>query len=278
MSTQSATEQHTGNATAPAGPASSSTAVTATTGAGPGPDSGGRRSLIIYPLVLLVILGALVLWLSTAELTETELVTLNVATLWGATLEHLGLTAVATVLVLVIAIPLGILLTRGPLRRLTPFVTALTNVGQAAPAIGLIVLFALLLGFGTTAAIIALVVYAVLPVLKNTMAGLDGVDRSLVEAGRGMGMTAASVLWRIELPLAVPLMLSGIRTALVLVVGTATLATFINAGGLGIAITTGVNLGLDRVLVAGSILVSLLALAVDWLGRVVEHVARPRGL
>lgn len=93
-----------------------------------------------------------------------------------------------------------------------------------------------------------------------------------------MGMSALSVLWRIELPLAVPLMLAGIRTALVLVVGTATLATFVSAGGLGVAITTGVNLDLPRVLITGSVLVSLLALAIDWLGRVVEHIARPRGL
>ena len=121
-------------------------------------------------------------------------------------------------------------------------------------------------------------VYALLPVLKNTMVGLDGVDRSLVEAGRGMGMSAASVLLRVELPLAVPVMLAGVRTALILVVGTATLATFVNGGGLGLLITTGVNLNLVRVLVAGSILVALLALSIDWIGRVVEHVARPKGL
>lgn len=155
---------------------------------------------------------------------------------------------------------------------------AIANIGQAAPAVGLIVLFAMWMGFGSTAAIVALVVYAVLPVLRNTMVGLDSVDQSLVEAGRGMGMSALSVLWRIELPLAVPLMLAGIRTALVLVVGTATLATFVSAGGLGVAITTGVNLDLPRVLITGSVLVSLLALAIDWLGRVVEHIARPRGL
>lgn len=271
MSAQTAAETRADDGAGAAGPAPAAAT-------GPEVDRRGVRSLIIYPLVLLALLGALILWLSTAELTETERVTLNVSTLWDATLEHLALTAVATVIVLAIAIPLGILLTRGPLRRVTPVVTALTNVGQAAPAVGLIVLFALWLGFGATAAVIALVVYAVLPVLKNTMAGLDAVDRSLVEAGRGMGMSSAAVLWRIELPLAVPLMLAGIRTALVLVVGTATLATFINAGGLGIAITTGVNLGLDRVLIAGSLLVSLLALGVDWLGRVVEHIARPRGL
>ena len=193
-------------------------------------------------------------------------------------MEHLQLTVVAAAIVLVIAIPLGILLTRRPFRRLSGPVMVVANIGQAAPAIGLIVLLAFIVGFGFTAAVIALVAYAVLPVLRNTMVGLQQVDQRLVEAGRGMGMSAAAVLFRVELPLAVPVMLAGIRTALVLLVGTATLATFINGGGLGILITTGVNLNLTKVLVVGSLLVALLAIVVDWLGRVVEHVARPKGL
>lgn len=155
---------------------------------------------------------------------------------------------------------------------------AVANIGQAAPAVGIIVLFGFWLGFGLQAAIAALVVYALLPVLRNTMVGLTQVDRQLIEAGRGMGMSAAAVLFRVELPLAVPVMLSGIRTALVLLVGTATLATFVNGGGLGLLITTGVTLDLTRVLIAGAILVALLALVVDWTGRVVELAVRPKGL
>lgn len=248
---------------------------------GPAPvdvDDRTWKGLLLQPVAILVALGLLALWLSTAELTETEAVTLSPASLWSYTVEHLQLTVVATVVVLLIAIPTGILLTRRPLRFLTGPVIAVANIGQAAPAVGLIVLFAFGFGFGFRASVVALIVYAVLPVLKNTMVGLDGVDRSLVEAGRGMGMSAALVLVRVELPLAVPVMLAGVRTALILVVGTATLATFINGGGLGLLITTGVNLNLMRVLVAGSILVALLALSVDWIGRVVEHVARPKGL
>jgi osmoprotectant transport system permease protein len=93
-----------------------------------------------------------------------------------------------------------------------------------------------------------------------------------------MGMSTLAVLFRVELPLAVPVMLAGVRTALVLLVGTATLATFINGGGLGVLINTGITLSLNSLLVSGAVLVALLALAVDWLGRVVEHVARPKGL
>lgn len=234
---------------------------------------------LIYQLAgILLALAALVAWALTADLSETELNTLNPDSLLGYTLEHLALTAVSAVIVLLIAIPLGIVLTRGPFRRLTGPVLAVVNVGQAAPAIGLIVLLASWQGFGFNAAITALVLYALLPVLRNTMVGINQVDERLVEAGRGMGMSAVAVLFRVELPLAVPVMLAGIRTALVLLVGTAALAAFINGGGLGILIITGVNLNLVSVLVVGSVLVALLALLVDWMGRVVEHVARPKGL
>lgn len=247
-----------------------------------GSRTGNRRgvpvALFVQSALIIVAFAVLVGWLLAAPLTPSEATTLKPSALWGYTVEHLQLTAVATVIVLVIALPLGVLLTRPRTRFLAGPVTAVANVGQAAPAIGLIVLLAFWLGFGFWAAIVALVVYAVLPVLRNTVVGLQQVDQRLIEAGRGMGMSAASVLFRVELPLAVPVMLSGIRTALVLLVGTAALATFINGGGLGILITTGVNLNLTTVLIAGSVLVALLALLVDWVGRVVEYVATPRGL
>ena len=237
-----------------------------------------RRGLIWQLAAIAAALGVLLFWLSATPLTQTELTTLDPATLWVYTAEHLRLTALAAVIVLVVALPLGVLLTRKPLRFLTGPVLAVVNIGQAAPAIGLVVLLAFWLGFGFTTAVVALVLYALLPVLRNTMVGLDNVDARLVEAGRGMGMSASRVLFRVELPLAVPLILAGIRTALVLLVGTAALATFINGGGLGVLITTGVNLNLPRVLISGAVMVALLALTVDWLGRVVEHIARPKGL
>ena len=225
-----------------------------------------------------MVLAGFAIWLATADLTPTERTTLNPSDILALTGQHLVLTLEATVLVLVIGIPLGILLTRGPLRRASVYVLAVANFGQAAPAVGLIVLLAAWLGLNSWSAVVALVLYAILPVLRNTMIGVQSVDSRLVEAGRGMGMSAFSVLMRVELPLAVPVMLSGIRTALVLLVGTASLATFVGAGGLGLLITTGVNLFLPKVLVAGALLVALLALSIDWIGRVVETVARPKGL
>ena len=136
----------------------------------------------------------------------------------------------------------------------------------------------MLLGFTFGTAVLALTLYAVLPVLRNTITGLQGIDPTLVEAGRGIGMSGAGVLFRVELPLAVPVIMTGVRTALVLLVGTATLATFVNAGGLGTLIVTGITLFRYPVLVSGALLVALLALLVDWAGRVLERVARPKGI
>ncbi|PZF30228.1 ABC transporter permease [Curtobacterium sp. MCLR17_045] len=246
-----------------------------------GPATGASTSwkgLLFQPIAILVVLAGFAVWLATADLTPTERTTLNPADILALTGQHLVLTLQSTVLVLVIGIPLGVVLTRGPLRRASPYVLAVANFGQAAPAVGLIVLLAAWLGLNSRSVVVALVLYAILPVLRNTMIGVQSVDARLVEAGRGMGMSAFSVLMRVELPLAVPVMLSGIRTALVLLVGTASLATFVGAGGLGLLITTGVTLFLPKLLVAGALLVALLALSIDWLGRVVETVARPKGL
>jgi len=236
------------------------------------------RALAIQLGAILAVLAGLIIWLMLAPLSSTELTTLAPAALWGYTVEHVQLTLLAAVIVLVIAVPLGILLTRPRFRVLNGPVLIIANIGQAAPSIGLLVLLAFWIGFGFWSAVIALVLYGVLPVLRNTMVGLQHVDQRLVEAGRGMGMTATAVLFKVELPLAVPIMLAGIRTALVLLVGTAALAAFVNGGGLGILITTGVQLNLPTVLATGSILVALLALLFDWAGRVVEHVSRPKGL
>src|ERR671918_2577622 len=136
-----------------------------------------------------------------------------------------------------------------------PVIIGLANIGQAVPSIGLLVLFAITWDFGFWPAIVALVAYSFLSILRNTMVGLQQVDRSTIEAARGMGMTKAAVLFRIELPLAVPIILAGIRTALIINVGTATLVTFIGAGGLGEMINNALRLGReDTVLVVGSVL------------------------
>src|SRR5690606_34888508 len=112
----------------------------------------------------------------------------------------------------------------------------------------------------------------------NTIVGIQQVDPALKEAARGMGMTRAQVLWRVELKLAIPVILAGLRTALVLAVGVATLATFVNAGGLGDLIVNGIKLNRTPVLVTGGVLTACIALLVDWVGGVAEEFLRPKGI
>ncbi|CRK52734.1 ABC transporter permease [Rhodococcus sp. RD6.2] len=230
------------------------------------------------PLIIVVLGTAYVLWYRSTTLTPTEEASLGWDALRLTLFDHIRLTVTATVIVVAIAIPLGILLTRGAAKRLKPIVINVANVGQAAPAIGLIVLLTMWLGTGFRTAVIGLVAYAVLPILQNTIVGLDQVDKRTIEAARGIGYSAPRTLVQVELPLAVPVILNGVRTALVILVGTATLSTFIGATSLGTLITTGVTLFLPKLLVSGAVLVGLLALTIDWLGRLVELAATPRGV
>ena len=230
------------------------------------------------PVLVLLVLGGYVAWRLTTHLDSIEERLLNWPNIVHLTWQHVLITLTASAIVLVVAVPLGVLVTRPRLRRAAPVAVGLANMGQSAPAIGLIVLLALWWRFGFWTAVVALSFYGILPVLRNTIAGLQSVDPTLVEAGRGIGMSSTRVLFRVELPLAVPVIMAGVRTALVLVVGTATFATFIDAGGLGTLITSGVELFRFPVLVSGAILVALLALVVEWVGRVLETVVRPKGL
>lgn len=243
-----------------------------------GGSGSGKLLTFGIPVLCALVLGGWVWWRQTADLDDIERRQLDWGLLRQLTWQHISLTLITTAIVLLTAIPLGILLTRPAFRKLSGPVVAVANIGQAAPVIGLVVLLAMWIGFGRTAAILALAFYAFLPVLLNTLVGLRQVDRTLIEAGRGMGMSGMEVLRRIELPMAVPVIMVGVRTALVLVVGTASFATFIDAGGLGSLIVTGINLFRNSILISGALLIAVLALLVDWIGRLLERAATPKGL
>ena len=230
------------------------------------------------PLIIIVIGVGYAIWYNSTTFTTTEKASLAWSTLRSTIYDHIELTLVSTVIVVVIAIPLGILLTREAARWLSPIVVNIANIGQAAPAVGLIVLFTFWLGTGFRTAVLGLVVYAILPILQNTIIGLRQVDQRTIEASRGIGYSSLRTLVQVELPLAVPVILNGVRTALVILVGTATLSTFIGATSLGTLITTGVTLFLPKLLISGAILVGLLAMTIDWLGRLFELAATPRGV
>jgi osmoprotectant transport system permease protein len=230
------------------------------------------------PVVISAALLGTYVWVRGSALDDIERRSLNSDTLLRLLGRHLELTAVTTVVVVVVAVGAGILLTRPALRRLAPVAVGLANIGQATPALGLLVLLSLWLGIGFKTALIGLVAYAVLPVLQNTIVGINQVDRHLIQAGKGIGMSPLAVLIRVELPLAMPVILAGIRTALVLAVGVATLSTFINVGGFGELIVTGIKLQRTPVLVTGAVLTAALALVLDWLGGVITDLLRPPGL
>lgn len=241
----------------------------------------GREQLgLIFglPVLILVIFGAWVIWRQTADLDPIEARQLDWSALRKLGWEHIKVTFVATFFVLATALPIGVALTRPKLRRFSGPVVAFANAGQATPVIGLIVLLALWIGFTFWVAVLALAIYAFLPVLRNTIVGLQQVDPTLVEAARGMGMSQMKTLATVELPLAAPVIMAGVRTALVLVAGTASFAAFINAGGLGELITTGIKLFRYPVLVSGGILIALLALAFEWAGRLLEALLTPKGM
>lgn len=247
----------------------------------PGRSSGWRQRWqrhIYTPIALAGVCAALYGWIHTLHLDGIERRSLNSAIIMRLLEQQVAITLVAAVLVMLIAIPLGIMLTRSFARRFTTPIISVVNIGQAVPSIGVLVLIAIFFGLGFWPAVAAFALYTILPVLRNTMVGLEQIDPAFIEAGRGMGMSSTAVLLRVELPLAIPVMLAGIRTALVILVGSATLATFVGAGGLGQLIVTGNNLGRPSILVTGSVLSAVLALFVDWLAGVAEELLRPKGL
>jgi len=200
---------------------------------------------------------------------------LEIATLTG---EHLWIVAISTLLAVAIGVPLGILITRKP--RLRKPVIAVANIIQTVPSLAL---FGFLLPapwFGERAgrlAILALTLYALLPMIRNTYAGITGVDRAIVEAARGMGLTDWQLLYKVELPLAASVILAGIRIAVVISIGLATIAAAIGAGGLGELIFRGLAMVNNAVILAGAIPAALMALLADvFIGWLEKRFAPPR--
>ena len=183
--------------------------------------------------------------------------------------QHIGLVAISTAIALAFGLPLGVLVARRPAWRRP--VLGFANVFQTIPSLALFGLLIPVFGIGAWTAITALVVYALLPIVRNTSAGIAGVDPAVREAGRGMGMTDGELLRLVELPLAAGVILAGVRIATVVSVGIATIAAAIGAGGLGVYIFRGVATVDDTLILAGAIPAALLALLADALLGFVER-------
>ncbi|WP_040226483.1 ABC transporter permease [Bhargavaea cecembensis] len=192
------------------------------------------------------------------------------------TWEHLYISFAALFLGVIVAVPLGILLVRIP--KVAGIIMGVVSVVQTFPSLAILAFFIPLLGIGKIPAIAALFLYSMLPILRNTYIGVKNVDRNLLEAARGMGMTSFQRTVRVELPLAIPVIMSGIRMSGVYLIGWATLASFIGGGGLGDFIFDGLYLFRPDLVIGGAVPVTLLAILLDYtLGRV-EFYATPKGV
>ncbi len=191
-----------------------------------------------------------------------------------ATTQHLRISLIAELIGILIAVPLGILLTRR--RSLSGPIIGAANLIQTVPSLALLGFMIPFFGVGSLPAIVALLLYSLLPILRNTYTGITEVDPAIKEAGRGMGMTGTQLLFLVELPAAMPVIMAGVRVSMVLVIGWATLATFIGAGGLGQLIVSGLTLVRPEMIMAGAIPATLLALLADWGLGLVERRLMPK--
>ncbi|OUM96900.1 MAG: glycine/betaine ABC transporter [Thermobacillus sp. ZCTH02-B1] len=198
------------------------------------------------------------------------------AELGMAVLQHIKLVAVSVGIAIVIGVTLGIAVSR--FRRLEGPVIGTAGMLQTIPSLALLGFMIPLFGIGELPSIIALFLYSLLPIIRNTHTGIVSVDKSVIEAASGMGMTDTQILFRIQLPIAFPVIMAGVRTSTVINVGTATLAAFIGAGGLGDFIFLGISRSMDALVLIGAVPAALLALLLDFvLGRL-ERAVTPKGL
>ncbi|MDH9599652.1 ABC transporter permease [Staphylococcus capitis] len=192
------------------------------------------------------------------------------------TIEHFYISIIALLIAIVVAVPLGILLSKTP--RTANVVLTIAGVLQTIPTLAVLAIMIPIFGVGKTPAIVALFIYVLLPILNNTVLGVKNIDKNVIQAGQSMGMTKMQLMKDVELPLALPLIISGIRLSSVYVISWATLASYVGAGGLGDLVFNGLNLYQPPMIISAAILVTLLALIVDFLLSLVEKWAVPKGL
>ena len=193
-----------------------------------------------------------------------------------ATSIHIQLVFFSMIVAVIVAVSLGILITRIP--SLKTGVLGAAGIMQTIPSLAVLGFMIPIFGIGVKTAIAALFLYSLLPIMRNTYTGIKDVDPATIEAARGMGMTSMQILLKVELPLAIPIIMAGIRTAAVINVGNATLAAFIGAGGLGDFIFLGITRGIDGLILLGAIPAALLAIILETFFSAVERWTTPEGL
>jgi glycine betaine/choline ABC-type transport system substrate-binding protein/ABC-type proline/glycine betaine transport system permease subunit len=191
-------------------------------------------------------------------------------------LQHIQLTVVAVLIAIAIGVPLGILITR--VKKLSKPIIGLANIVQAVPSLALLGFAVPLLGIGDNPAIVMVVLYSLLPIIKNTYTGLNNINPDMLESAKGIGMTNAQILKMVQIPLALPIIMAGIRISAVTAVGLMTIAAFIGAGGLGYMVFAGVQTVDTNMILAGAIPACILALLMDYLVGLIEKAVSPSGI
>lgn len=191
---------------------------------------------------------------------------------------HFQMVAIGELLAIGVGVPLGILVTRPGLKGLTLPVIGTANVGQTVPSFAVIAIMAPLLGFSFRSAVVGLFIYGLLPVLRNSYAGISNIDPAVIESARGMGMSRMQIARKIELPLARPVIIAGIRTSTVILVGTAALAVLVGGTGLGKPILTGALIRQPLLVVQGAAATAAMAVILDFVLETIENWLTPRGL
>lgn len=193
-----------------------------------------------------------------------------------ATFIHIQLVFFSMIMAVILGVLLGILITR--VKQLVPFVLGGTGIMQTIPSLAVLGFMIPIFGIGVKTGIAALFLYSLLPIVRNTYTGIMDVDSSTKDAAKGMGMTSSQILFKVELPLSIPIIMAGIRTAAVINVGNATLAAFIGAGGLGDFIFLGITRGIDGLIFLGAIPAALLAIILEFIFNRLEYWTTPEGL
>ncbi len=191
-------------------------------------------------------------------------------------LQHIGITLIAVLIITVLGLTLGIVMTKNEL--LASILLVVTNFLYTIPSIALFGILVTISGIGNKSAIVALIIYGLLPMIRNTYVGIKEVDGQMIESAVGMGTTEKQLLFRIQLPQALPVIMSGFRTMVIMTIALAGIASFIGAGGLGVAIYRGISTYFPEMIIAGSLLVALLAIIVDWTLHILETVLTKRVL
>ncbi len=185
--------------------------------------------------------------------------------------QHLTLWGVSLAFAIIVGITGGIIITRPYFRYIAPVIVNIVNIGQTVPSLAVLAIFMGIMGMGFRTAVVALFLYSILPIMRNTYAGINTISPNIIEAAKGMGMNPLRMLSRIELPLALPVIMAGIRTASVVNVGAATLATFIAAGGLGVMIKTGLAVMRPQLFLTGAVMAASLAVLLDYIFSIIEN-------